>query len=491
VYNRLFIVRVISPLPVFSMMKKGFLKGHSSFLNLILRFIDMVAVLICGMLSYYYSAAYETYTAAGVHGLPGHYIKVVLLAVILVALLFPLFNIYRVWRGSSTLTEIKQLTMAWLLAGLLLAGLAFATKSGADYSRSWMGFWFVSSWVALVGSRVLLRIALRWLRSSGFNHRHIVIVGTGEQAAVVADRLQRSTWFGLEISALFGPKTDKLPVWLRDKMLISDIAELRRYVDEEEVDQVWISLPHSEEETIRRVISALDGSVAEIRYVPDIFEYQLMHHSLTEIAGVPVVKISYSAIEGMNKGVKAVEDFILVMVLLVMASPVMLLIAAGVKFSSPGPVFYRQRRIGWNGVEFTMYKFRSMPVEAEEKSGPVWASKVDNRATRLGSFLRKTSLDELPQLLNVLQGKMSLIGPRPERPMFVEKYKDEVPHYMKKHLVKAGLTGWAQVHGWRGNTCLHTRIEHDLYYIENWSLWLDIKIIFMTVFRGLVHKNAY
>lgn len=138
-----------------------------------------------------------------------------------------------------------------------------------------------------------------------------------------------------------------------------------------------------------------------------------------------------------------------------------------------------------------MFKFRSMPVEAEKGTGPVWASPMDNRATRFGSFLRKTSLDELPQLFNVLKGEMSLIGPRPERPMFVEKYKDEVPHYMKKHLVKAGLTGWAQVHGWRGNTCLHTRIEHDLYYIENWSLWLDIKIIVMTVFRGLVHKNAY
>jgi len=256
-------------------------------------------------------------------------------------------------------------------------------------------------------------------------------------------------------------------------------------------NQVWISLPHSEEETIRNVISALDGSNTEIRYVPDIFEYQLMHHSLSEIAGVPVVNISYSAIDGANKLVKVVEDYMLAVVLLILASPIMLLIAGGVKLSSSGPVLFRQQRVGWNGQEFTMFKFRSMPVEVEKDSGPVWASKQDNRATPFGSFLRKTSLDELPQLLNVLLGEMSLIGPRPERPMFVEKYKDEVPHYMKKHLVKAGLTGWAQVHGWRGNTCLHTRIEHDLYYIENWSLWLDIKIIIMTVFRGLVHKNAY
>lgn len=473
------------------MIRKGFLKGHSSVLNLILKIIDFFVVLFCGVLSYYYSSAFDTYTALGVHGLPEHYLKTILLAVVLVFFLFSLFNVYRVWRGSSTLTEIKYLTMAWLMVGLLLAGLAFVTKSGADFSRSWMGLWFASTWVALIGSRVLLRIVLRWLRSNGFNHRHIVIVGTGEQAAVVADRLRRSAWFGLEISALFGTYTEQLPSWLQDKKIISDVTELRKYVDGGGVDQVWISLPHSEEQTIRSVISALDGSAAEIRYVPDIFEYQLMHHSLSEIAGVPVVNISYSAIDGMNELVKTCEDYVFAAVLLFLASPLMFLIAIGVKMSSTGPVLYRQQRIGWNGRVFTMFKFRSMPVEAEKETGPVWSSKLDQRATKFGSFLRNTSLDELPQLLNVLKGEMSLIGPRPERPMFVERYKDEIPHYMKKHLVKAGVTGWAQVHGWRGNTCLHTRIEHDLYYIENWSLWLDIKIIAMTVFRGLVHKNAY
>jgi len=473
------------------MIKKGSLKGHANVLNLVVRLLDLLLVLACSVLSYYFSNAYETYTAIGIYGVPEHYLKVAFLGVVFAALLFPLFNIYRVWRGTSTLTEIKYLTMAWLMVGLLLAGLAFATKSGADFSRSWMGLWFASTWVSLIGTRAIMRLALRYLRSSGYNHRHVVIVGTGEQAAIVADRLQRSTWFGLEISALFGGNTEKLPAWLKDKKLISDVAELRRYVDEGNVDQVWISLPHSEEDVIRKVISALDGSAADIRYVPDIFEYQLMHHALSEVAGVPVVNISYSAIDGVNEIVKALEDYVLAFVLLLISSPLMLVLAVGVKISSPGPILYRQRRVGWNSVEFTMYKFRTMPVEAEKESGPIWASKVDKRATRFGTFLRKTSLDELPQFFNVLQGKMSLIGPRPERPHFVEKYKDEVPHYMKKHLVKAGLTGWAQVHGWRGNTCLHTRIEHDLYYIENWSLWLDIKIIIMTVFRGLVHKNAY
>lgn len=473
------------------MFKKGFLKGHANTLNLILRLIDLSVVLIGGVLSYYFSAAYGTYTDLGVKGLPGHYFEVVLAAMVLTALIFPLFAVYRVWRGSSTLSEIKHLTLAWFLVGLLLTAAAFVTQSGEQYSRSWIGLWFMTTWVVLVGSRVLLRVVLRWLRSNGINHRHVVIVGTGEQAAVVADRLRRSTWFGLEISALFGANTEKLPLWLKNKKIISSVSELHQYVDESDVDQVWISLPHSEEKMIREVINALDGLPVEIRYVPDIFEYQLMHHSLSEVAGVPVVNISYSAIDGANRIIKTVEDYVLAVLLLVLASPVMLIIAAGVKLSSPGPVLYRQQRVGWNEQVFTMFKFRSMPIEAEHETGPVWTDKMDNRATAFGSFLRKTSLDELPQLFNVLMGEMSLIGPRPERPVFVEQYKDEIPHYMKKHLVKAGVTGWAQVHGWRGNTCLHARIEHDLYYIENWSLWLDIKIIVMTVFRGLIHKNAY
>jgi len=475
------------------MYQQGFLKGHANLLNQLLRLSDWALILISGILSYYASNAYETFTAIGVEGLPKSYFQVILLAVLLSALIFPLFTIYRVWRGSSTLSEIKYLTAAWIMVALCLTLLAFITKSGAEYSRSWMAIWLASGWFALVASRVALRYVLRYLRSNGFNHRHIVIVGTGDQAAIVADRLQKSTWFGLEITALFsnGQVSDYLPPWLRDKKIITEYEDLRRHVDDNNVDQVWISLPHSEENTIREVINVLDESATEIRYVPDIFEYQLMHHSLSVVAGVPVVNISYSAIDGANKLLKAVEDYVLTSVLLIFASPLMALIAIGVKLSSPGPVLYRQQRVGWNGREFTMLKFRSMPVEAELETGPVWASKMDNRATPFGSFLRKTSMDELPQLFNVLRGEMSLIGPRPERPVFVEQYKDEIPHYNKKHLVKAGLTGWAQVHGWRGNTCLHTRIEHDLYYIENWSLWLDIKIIIMTLFRGLVHKNAY
>ena len=290
--------------------------------------------------AYYFSNAYATFLELGVSGLPQHYWQVILLSVVLCALIFPLFNVYRVWRGSSTLSEVKQLSMAWAMVVLILTLLAFFTKSGVDYSRSWIGLWLVDGWIGLVGFRVVLRYILRYLRSSGFNLRHIVIVGTGEQAAIVADRLQKSTWFGLEITALFssGAVSEYMPPWLKQKTILSYYDELRRHVDDNDIDQVWISLSHNEQKTIRDVIRALEGSDAEIRYVPDIFEYQLMHHSLSEVAGVPVVNISYSAIDGANKLLKTVEDYVLATVLLIFASPLMALIAVGVKISSPGPI---------------------------------------------------------------------------------------------------------------------------------------------------------
>jgi putative colanic acid biosynthesis UDP-glucose lipid carrier transferase len=193
---------------------------------------------------------------------------------------------------------------------------------------------------------------------------------------------------------------------------------------------------------------------------------------------------------GLNPVIKRLEDKLLAVIILILVSPLMLLLAIGVKSSTPGPVFYRQQRVGLNNQPFMMLKFRSMPVHTETE-GIRWGRSVKKTTTRFGRFIRRTSLDELPQFINVLKGDMSIVGPRPERPMFVEQFKHEVPDYMKKHMVKAGITGWAQVNGWRGDTDLHARIEHDLYYIENWSLWLDLKIIALTVIKGFVNKNAY
>ncbi len=247
-----------------------------------------------------------------------------------------------------------------------------------------------------------------------------------------------------------------------------------------------------DEDRVKDIMHDLRHNVVTVRYFPDMFGVGLLSHSAaTEILGLPAINVISSPMMGINRFVKAIEDRVLSFLILLIISPALLVIALLVKLSSSGPVFYRQERMGWNGGKFNMLKFRSMPVHAESETGAVWANKEDKRATKIGAFLRKTSLDELPQFINVLRGDMSIVGPRPERPVFVDQFKHEIANYMQKHLVKAGITGWAQVNGWRGDTSLEKRIEYDLYYIENWSLWFDLKIIGLTILKGFMHKNAY
>ena len=269
------------------------------------------------------------------------------------------------------------------------------------------------------------------------------------------------------------------------------MSEVNGYLEEHQIDQVWIAMPLREADKIERVMNDLRNCTADIRLVPDVFGFRLLNHSISAIAGMPVINLSVTPMEGINLWLKAIEDKLISAFVLLILSPVFLCIALAIKLNSKGPIFYRQTRLSWNSKEFTMYKFRTMPVDAEAATGPVRATADESRATGVGSFLRRTSLDELPQFWNVLIGEMSIVGPRPERPVFVNELKDEIPSYMQKHMVKGGITGWAQINGWRGDTDLHQRIQHDLYYIENWSVWLDLKIMFLTVFKGLVNKNAY
>jgi len=249
-------------------------------------------------------------------------------------------------------------------------------------------------------------------------------------------------------------------------------------------------MPLRDEENVKWLLHELRHTTVDIRFVPDFFGLRLLNHSVMDVAGLPVVNLSVTPMTGINVLLKAIEDRLIAFVILLLISPVMLFIAIGVKFTSPGPVLYRQERVGWNGKTFMMYKFRSMPVDIENDGVQWGGAGTVKQATPFGAFLRRTSLDELPQFLNVLIGDMSIVGPRPERPMFVDKFKDEIPDYMKKHLVKAGITGWAQVNGWRGDTDLTKRIEYDLYYIENWSLWLDIRIIALTILKGFINKGV-
>jgi len=460
---------------------RGLLKEHSSALNIIFHIFDWVGIIFAGWL------AHRIYLAGWF--MPGSYSIVIGVVVLLSALLFPRFNLYKPWRGASIIEEMKAMTLAWILVLLLLFTFAFATKMGVQFSRGWIGIWSLLGWTILIGSRVLLRTVLRWLRRHGYNQRRVVIVGSNTLGGEVLGRLVNSPWMGLKIVRFFCTESPTLGSTYQVSV-VEGTAGIAEYVEKEMIDQVWIAMPFKEEDKVKSILHELRHRTVDIRYVPDFFGFRMLNHSISEIAGLPVLDLSVSPMEGTNRIIKALEDRVLAALILSLISPLLVVIAIGVKLSSPGPVFYRQERVGWNGKIFMMLKFRSMPINIES-AGILWGGAKNKSVTPFGAFLRKTSLDELPQFINVLKGDMSIVGPRPERPIFVEKFKAEIPDYMKKHLVKAGITGWAQINGWRGDTDLAKRIEHDLYYIENWSLWFDLQIILLTIYKGFINENAY
>ncbi len=383
-------------------------------------------------------------------------------------------GVYRSWRGAEIPVMLGEVAARWLgLLGLILVW-KFIFDTSHNISPVWFVMWAAAAMLIMWMDRLCIYLFLRALRRRGFNLRHVALVGTGPAAENIKQSLASAAWSGYHIAiTIAGANTSEL----------SRLAEIN-------VDEVWLALPLGQESAIKDSLHALRHSTVTVRFVPDLFALRLINHGMTEVVGIPMYDLSASPMAGKNQVVKWLEDKVLSSLILLLICPLMIILALGVKLSSPGPVFYRQERVGLNNKRFLMLKFRSMPIDAE-KFGVKWGGSAAKATNWFGKFIRRTSLDELPQFLNVLKGDMSIVGPRPERPMFVDIFKEEIPDYMKKHMVKAGITGLAQVHGWRGDTDLCRRIEYDLFYIENWSIWLDLKIIVMTVFRGFVNKNAY
>jgi putative colanic acid biosynthesis UDP-glucose lipid carrier transferase len=462
-------------------MARSLLKPHATLFAALLRVCDPAVTILWGVI------AYRIYLHT--FDLPEHYILFLSVGALAIAAIFPAFRLYEPQRGAGLAEEMRRLLFAWLLIGALAGGSLFATKSGIGFSRVWVTAWLTSGLLSTALLRITIRVTLRTLRRRGLNQRHVAIVGAGELGRMVMSRLALSPWAGFKVRSFYDddPTKDSVttgaPVFVTDERLAADVQAGG-------IDQVWIALPLRAETRIREILTMLREHSVEIRFVPDIYGFHLLNHSVTEVAGLPVISLTETPMSGINQLVKAAEDYALALVFLTLASPVMLLIALGVKLSSPGPVFYRQERVTWNGERFHMLKFRTMPVNAEAASGPVWAKQGERRATPFGAMLRRTSLDELPQFLNVLRGEMSLVGPRPERPEFVERFRQQIPGYMQKHLVKAGITGWAQVNDLRGDSDLTQRIQYDLYYIDNWSLWFDLRILVLTIWHILKSHNA-
>ena len=464
------------------MFGKGVLREHSAALNAILRLLDVFLLLFAGLAAHYILFNSIVLTSPYKVGL--------LTAALSVAILFPAFDMYRVWRGSSRAEEFRIVVLSVTGVFIALVLMGYISEVIEEIDRRWMGLWFVLSLALAVVGRLSLRNLLRIARAHGYNQRRVVIFGEGDLGLHVAERIHGSSYLGMQVVGYFSDSPNSRAKHYARIVgsLCMGLKFLKRF---QRVDQILIAMPMSKAQNLQSLLERLSDVPINISFVPDIFGFQLINHGVSTVAGMPAINISASPMEGVNRIIKAFEDKALALLILLMISPIMIVLAIGVKLSSPGPIFYRQERVSWNGKRFWMYKFRSMPVDAESKSGAVWAKSGEQRATRFGAFLRKTSLDELPQFWNVLRGDMSIVGPRPERPVFVNKFKGEVPGYMQKHMVKAGITGWAQVCGWRGDTDINKRIECDLYYIENWSLWFDLKIIFLTLVRGFIHKNAY
>jgi len=464
-------------------MDRPILKPHAPLFAFVLRASDPLTVFVVGLV------AYRIYL--GEFWPPERYLLFLFGAVLAQVALFPSFSLYEAQRGASLAGELKQLLLAWSLMGALVAATLFATKSAEAFSRVWVGLWLLGSFAMTAALRVAARVALRRLRKRGYNLRHIVIVGAGKLGRLIAEQLNVSGWAGLNVVGFYDDDPTKHHTTLAGRPVLGSVDALTGEGATQDIDQVWIALPLRAEARIRDILTALREQSVEVRFVPDISGFHLLNHSLTDIAGLPVVSLTETPMSGVNRVVKAVEDLSLATLLLFCAAPLLLAIALGVKLSSPGPVLYRQVRVTWRGERFTMFKFRTMPIHAEDASGPVWSRHGERRTHWFGAFLRRFSLDELPQLFNVLRGDMSLVGPRPERPEFVSQFRKEIPGYMQKHLVKAGITGWAQVNDLRGDSDLGKRIQFDLYYIENWSLWFDLRILTLTVWRVFLSRNAH
>jgi Undecaprenyl-phosphate glucose phosphotransferase len=409
------------------------------------------------------------------------------LVVLLAAVAYRLTGQYAIHRLRRFREEVVGVFKGTGLLCLLVIAAIFGLHNPYE-SRVTMILFALLTGVALLAERRMSWTAIRWLRSQGFNQTHAVIVGTGRIARKTARSLRHVSWMGIKT---IGFIEDEPSRWTQDMHILGNIADLPRLIAQYRIEHVFIALPLNRYHDARRVFDTLSQTLVEVRLVADVPVLAGLSLTNSNLDGLPVIGLRENPHFGLNVVVKRAMDVALSLTALVVLSPFLGLVALLVKLTSRGPVFFRQERCGLNGQPFQMLKYRSMRCDAEKETGAVWASKGDPRCTPIGAFLRKTSIDELPQLINVLKGDMSLVGPRPERPVFIHKFKETIPNYMARHCVKSGITGWAQVHGWRGNTSLRKRIQFDLYYITHWTPWLDIRILWMTVWHGLIHKNAY
>jgi Undecaprenyl-phosphate glucose phosphotransferase len=427
----------------------------------------------------------------------GHYLLLVPFLAVLVPLAFHVQGLYRLRRGRTRVDDFFAVLVGSILASIAgVIGTLYVREYWVNPAQRDLGYLAVSqpAWVIFLGlnvvftylSREVVRDLLHRRWRAGIGLRRVLIVGGADLGRMVADRIIEHSEMGFRLAGFVDDRAASSDtIGYRGLPVLGTIDQVPEICAQEKIDEIYVALPIEEHVKMLGVVEFASRECINIHVVPDLLQFIALRARLEDLDGLPIIGINDVPLRGMNSVVKRCVDIAFSSSVVLIGAVPALIIAAVIKRSSPGPVFYRQLRMGLDGKAFTVYKFRSMPVDAEDASGPVWAREDDPRATPIGKWLRRRDVDELPQFWNVLRGDMSIVGPRPERPFFVEQFKHKIPQYMLRHKVKAGITGWAQVNGWRGNTSLEKRIEFDLYYIENWSLSLDFKIIWLTVLKGL------
>ena len=451
-----------------------------------------------------YAIRFHTGLIPMTRGLPPlrQYLNVLPFIAVVVPLGFYLQGLYRLRRGRSRVDDFFAVFVGSILAVVfgVVGTLYVQSYVASDAARS-IGAYQVSQlvWAVFItinvgltySSRELMREILERRWRAGIGLKRILIAGSGDLGRLVADKILEHRELGYQIVGFVDDRATGDHLGYRGLPLLGTIDEAAEITARESVDHLYVALPPEQHVRMLELLEMTSREIVDVKVVPDLLQVIALRARLEDLDGVPVININDVPLQGFNALVKRAIDVAISLSALLLLGVPLAIVAALVKLTSRGPVFYRQERMGLDGKSFSIVKFRSMFNDAERQTGPVWAVRGDPRVTPIGRLMRHSNVDELPQLWNVLTGDMSIVGPRPERPHFVEQFKHKIPQYMLRHKVKAGLTGWAQVNGWRGNTPLEKRIEYDLYYIENWSVRLDLKIIWLTVLRGFFHKHAY
>jgi Undecaprenyl-phosphate glucose phosphotransferase len=418
------------------------------------------------------------------------YLSMLLFIWLIWAFVFRRMGLYRPMRGVRRTRELWVLVNANALSILLLISMTYLFREkSSQFSRLVFVYFWVLSTLFTVCERSVLRFVLREVRRKGYNLRYMLLIGAGQVAADMVSRVRLHQELGIQlVGCLSRDGSEKrgpggVPI-------VGSYSDLGHFLTRADIDQIVVAVPLEDQQILPEIMEELKDSVLDIKIIPDLYQFASIGGAIEEFEGLPVISLQGCPIDGINLFAKRALDLLIASASLVVFSPLMAILAVLVKLTSRGPILFKQERVSFDGSRFSILKFRTMYTDAEA-AGPGWTTPGDDRVTPLGRILRSTSLDELPQLFNVLRGDMSIVGPRPERPVFIKEFRSRVPRYMLRHKVPAGITGWAQVHGWRGDTSIDKRIEYDLYYIENWSLFLDLKIVFMTLLNGFKNRNAY